>query len=97
MTFDGNDDMTAAHEALWDAVEDGDAARLAALFGAVPGLRELVDDIHPRHPFAEAPLEPVLHRNNPLTDTYPLHHAAHLGFADVCTVLLDNGATLDGR
>ena len=97
MTFDGNDDMTAAHEALWDAVEDGDAARLAALFGAVPGLRDVVDDIHPRSPFVQDPLEPVFQMDHPLSHTDPLHHATHLGYEDVCAVLLENGATLNRR
>ena len=97
MTFDGNEDRTAAHEALWDAVEDGDAVRLAALFGAVPGLRDVVDHIHPRSPFAADPPEPVLSRSSALASFLPLHHAAHLGYEDVCAVLLDNGATLDRR
>jgi len=97
MTFDGNDDLTAAREALWDAVEDGDAARLAALFAAVPGLRDVVDDIHPRSPFVQDPLEPVFQMDHPLSHTDPLHHATHLGYEDVCAVLLDNGAMLDGH
>ena len=89
--------LAEAHEALWDAVEDGDAARLTALFAAIPGLRDVIDNIHPRSPFADAPPEPLLRRDNPLTLAHPLHHAAHLGYADVCAALLDNGATLDGR
>ena len=97
MTFDGNDDLTAAHEALWDAIEDGDAARLAALFVAVPGLRDVVDSWHPRSAFTEAPLPPVLSHQHPLTATTPLHFAAHMGYDDVCAVLIDNGAVLDRR
>ena len=68
MTGSDNHDLTAAHEALWDAAEDGDAARLAALFAAVPRLRTVVDHIHPRSPLAEDPPEPTLQMGNPGTN-----------------------------